>query len=72
MNGENKNIIKCDFCDTGAVINFQKAWMRFTIDKNGEYREDRKFLACDLEEPIEGDNIHLCKEHSEKWLKGEI
>lgn len=65
-------IMKFNFCNMSAVVNFQKVWTRFTIDKNGRYKEDQNFCAMDIEEPVERDNIHLCKKHSEEWLKGEI
>ncbi len=64
--------MKCDFCDFGATINFQKIWKKFTIDKKGEYKEDRKFNGGDFEEPIETDKVHLCKKHEKDWLKGKI
>ena len=67
-----KNFIKCDFCSLAATANFQKVWTKFAIDKNGKYREDKKFRGGDFEEPIGEDNIHLCKKHLDKWLKGEI
>lgn len=71
---KNKNgiLIKCDFCSAAAVVNFQKVWIRFTIDKNYRYREDKNFDCLDIEEPMEWDNIHVCEKHSEKWLNGEI
>ncbi len=64
--------MKCHFCDLRAITNFQKVWIRFVVDKNDNYREDKNFSGGDLEEPIGDDNLHLCKEHSEKWLNGKI
>lgn len=64
--------MKCDFCDLAAIANFQKIWTKFTIDNNGEYRKDKNFRGSDLEEPVGEDNIHLCKKHLDKWLKGKI
>ncbi|MEK7088579.1 MAG: hypothetical protein AAB913_00430 [Patescibacteria group bacterium] len=72
MKNQNKNFIKCDFCDFGAIDNFQKVWKKFTIDKKGEYKEDRKFNGGDFEEPTGGDNVHLCEKHLKKWMEGRI
>ena len=68
----NKKSIQCDFCNSLATVNFQKVWKRFIIDKNGEYKEDKNFDGSDFEQPIGEDNIHLCKRHLTKWLKGEF
>jgi len=62
----------CDFCHSTATANFQKIWRKFIIDKNGKYKKDKKFSGGDFEQPIAGDNIHLCKKHLNKWLKNEI
>jgi len=72
MAQKNKYIIKCDFCDSKAVVNFQKIWVKFIIDKNGRYIKDNKFRGEDFEQPINADNVHLCEKHLEKFLKGEI
>lgn len=72
MKKQYKNFMNCDFCNLEAIVNFQKIWEKFIIDKNGRYREDRKFNGGDFEESIEWDNIHLCKKHSKQWIKGEI
>lgn len=68
----NKNLIQCDFCNSLATINFQKVWKKFIIDKNGDYKEDKNFDGGDFEQSINEDNIHLCKRHLTKWLKGKI
>lgn len=60
--GKNKHM-KCDYCKTEAVINYQKVWSKFKIDKSGIYKKIRAFDALDIEEPIENDNIHLCQRH---------
>lgn len=54
--------MKCDFCNLSTVVNFQKVWTSFTIDKN--------FDCLDTEEPVKENNIHLCEKHSEQWLYG--
>jgi len=66
------SFVKCDFCDSKASFNFQKIWKKFIIDKNGRYKEDKKFCGSDFEQPMGEDNVHLCKKHLEKWIKGEI
>jgi len=69
---KNNQYIKCDYCKRKAVVNFQKIWVKFTIDKNGKYRKDTKFLGEEFEQPMNEDNIHLCKKHLKKFLNGEI
>ena len=64
--------INCDFCKRKAIVNFQKTWKKFAIDKDGWYKEDKEFCGADIEEPIDEENVHLCKIHSEKWLMAEI
>jgi len=64
--------MKCDLCKLRAVVNFQKVWTKFRIDKNDNYREDKNFSGFDVEEPIERDNVHLCRRHSGQWLNGEV
>lgn len=63
--------MECDFCKRGAVVNFQKVWIKFEIDRNDNYKEDKNFDCLDVEEPIEDDNLHLCEVHSKRWLGGE-
>ena len=72
MSKKNKNSIKCDFCNLRAIFNFQKVWVKFTIDKKGRYKKDKKFCSEDFEQPINENNIHLCKMHLEKFIKEEI
>ena len=64
--------MKCDYCDSKAIVNFQKIWVKFIIDKRGKYKKDLKFCGEDFEQPINKDNIHLCKKHLEKFIKGEM
>jgi hypothetical protein len=54
------------------VVNFQKIWVKFIIDKNGEYKQDNNFYGAEFEQPTEEDNVHLCKRHLKEFLKGEI
>lgn len=72
MAKKNKNIIRCDLCNSRAIVNFQKVWVKFIIDKNGEYKKDKNFHGEDFEQPMNEDNIHLCKKHLEKFLRGEL
>ena len=72
MNNKNKNFAKCDFCKSPAVANFQKVWVKFNINKKGEYKKDKTFDTFDFSEPINKDNIHLCKKDIEKWINEEI
>lgn len=69
-----KNIIglQCDFCESRAVANFQKIWVKFIIDKKGKYKKDTNFRGEDFEEPIENNNLHLCKKHLKRFIEGEI
>ena len=69
---KNNQYIKCDYCKRKAVVNFQRIWVKFIIDKNGKYRKDTKFLGEEFEQPMNEDNIHLCKKHLKKFLNGEI
>ncbi len=64
--------MKCDYCKTEAVINYQKVWTKFKIGKKGMYKKILAFDALDVEEPIENDNIHLCQKHEKVWLEGKI
>ena len=64
--------MKCDYCESKAVVNYQRVWARFTIDKNENYKKDTKFDGADIEGPTDEDNIHLCKKHEKEWLEGEI
>lgn len=72
MNNQKENNIKCDFCDAGAIVNFQKVWIKFLIDKSGRYKKDKNFCSEDFEQPMNKNNRHLCEKHLESFLKGEI
>jgi len=72
MKSKNFISIKCDYCEEIAIVNFQKIWIKFIIDKNGNYKKDTKFDGENFEQPINNENIHLCKKHLKKFLKGKI
>ena len=58
----------CDYCKKTAVINFQKMWIAWALDKKGNYTSKYKF-----EDSREDDeNLHLCQKHAEKWRRGEL
>ena len=61
--------MKCDYCDSEAVVNYQKTWIRFDINKNEEYIQDLKFNGADVECISINENFHLCKKHEECGLK---
>lgn len=64
--------IKCDFCNLDAKFNLQKIWTKFEINENGRYKEDKNFRGCDIEEPVDKDNVHLCARHLDKWINDKI
>jgi hypothetical protein len=64
--------MKCNFCDSEAVVNYQKTWIRFDIKKNEEYILDLKFNGIDIGEISINENFHLCKKHEKMWIEDEI
>lgn len=68
----------CDHCDKPAVANFQKMWVRWKVYRNGDYsktaRMDYDAVAKmnEWDEPTGENNIHVCAEHEEKLLNGEL
>ena len=70
MNKE--NFIKCYYCNKNSRFNLQKVWVKYNIDKKGNYNEDKNFDTFDIEEPIDDDNLHLCKSCFENWSNGKI
>ena len=60
-------MILCDKCSAPAVVNYQKVWAKYPIF-NGEYQAAEVMseweASCQLE-----DNVHLCAEHEQEWLK---
>jgi hypothetical protein len=60
----------CDFCGELAVVNYQKLWHKWNIDKAGDYEEDTNELLDN--EPTGRDNLHLCEKHHKEYLAGNI
>ena len=48
----------------------QTVWVKYNIDEEGNYNEDKIFDTFDIEEPVNNDNLHLCKSCFENWLNG--
>lgn len=69
---DEKNFIKCDFCDKNSSFNLQKVWVKYNIDTKGNYNIDKNFDTFNIEEPVNGDNLHLCKSCFENWSNGKM
>lgn len=67
MGNKKENNTKCDFCNAGAIVNFQKVLVKFLIDRSGKYKKDKNFCSEDFKQPTNEDNVHLCKEHLENF-----
>ena len=52
---------KCDDCNKKAVVNYQTTWVKYNIDKKGNYDEG-EILYYDGNE-----NKHFCKKCGEEW-----
>ena len=63
--------MKCDYCNKPATVNYQKVWVKWNIDKKGNYSKNFK-TVFDIDEPVGDNNVHLCGEHEKKFLKGEL
>lgn len=67
---------RCDHCDKPAVANFQRVWVRWEVRRNGDYSKHPSYEGARQlnrnDEPTGDDNIHVCAEHEEKLLDGEI
>lgn len=67
---------KCDHCDKQAVANFQRVWVRWGVNPSGSYSKLPSYEAArELnrnDEPTDENNIHVCADHEEKLLDGEI
>ena len=63
--------MKCDYCNEKAIINYQKVWVRYRVQKDGGYELDKDFNGCDVE-PTYDSNFHLCKRHENDWLEGKV
>ena len=62
--------MECDFCKLNAVVNYQKTWVKYKINKNDSYKFDADFNGLDVEDISINENFHLCRKHSEQWLDG--
>jgi hypothetical protein len=60
----------CDYCSKSAVRNYQRIWHVFTVSRSGRYLAER--VDYDLEEPVDDNNLHLCRQHEEAFLAGEL
>ena len=65
-------MIECDYCKQPAVRNYQKIWVSWKINQKDESYSKEPELELDIEESQDEENIHLCKEHLELWLKNEL
>ena len=62
----------CEFCgkEIEKGYNVQKVWIAWEYDgKNDEYGDTPEFL-WDYEEPVDDENLHVCKECFLKHIKG--
>lgn len=60
--------MKCDRCDETAIVNYQKVWKKFDINKDEDYFENKEFEPLDIDEPTGDDNLHFCKEHDDMFM----
>jgi NADH dehydrogenase/NADH:ubiquinone oxidoreductase subunit G len=67
-----ENFIKCDYCDKNSKCNLQKIWVKYDINEKGNYSEDKNFDTFNIEEPMNENNLHLCRSCFENWLNGKI
>jgi hypothetical protein len=67
-----KIFIKCHYCNKNSNFNLQKIWIKYNIDKKGNYTEDKNFDNFDIEEPINNDNLHMCKNCFKSWINEKI
>jgi len=71
-NSSNDITIKCDYCEKPAVRNYQRIWVSWKVyQKDGSYSKNPR-LELDVEEPTGENNYHLCEEHEEQFLNGDI
>lgn len=62
----------CDNCGKKeATINFQKVWISWKIESNGDYSTVPE-MEYDVEEPIDEENQHLCEDCEELFRDGKI
>lgn len=61
--------ITCDNCEKEAVANYQDVIVRFAVNHDGSYGKmevSEDFSAGDAV------NRHLCQEHEEQYIAGDI
>lgn len=67
---------KCDFCSKKPIANYQKVWVRWVMTPDGDYASKPDYNGAselnDMDEPTDGNNIHVCKKHEEKLLNGDL
>lgn len=68
--------MNCDHCKKRAVVNYQKVWVRWEMTRDGGYAKEPDYdgarVLNDNDEPVGEDNVHVCAEHEQKLLDGEI
>ena len=60
----------CDYCDSPAIANYQRIWVRYSVSLNGDY--GRRMYQGQLnedDEPTDENNVHVCKRHesTQEW-----
>lgn len=63
--------MECDFCESRAIVNYQKTWVKFDIARSDRYKFDFDFNGLDIEDISFNENYHFCRKHSEQWLDKE-
>lgn len=59
--------MKCDNCKKTAKYNIEKVWVEYTINKHDEYSQRSRHV--ENQDPSEENNLHLCKQCRDEWLK---
>ena len=66
----------CNFCKKEPVANYQKVWVRWAMTKKGDYARTLDYQGAsdlnDNDEPVGEYNVHVCADHEELFLDGEI
>lgn len=66
----------CKYCDNPPVANYQKVWVRWAMTKAGDYQKHPNYEGAyylnKYDEPTGENNVHVCKEHEEKFLDGDL
>ena len=62
----------CDYCKKPPVANYQKIWVRWAINRSGEYSRLASYTKVyemnEWDEPVGDDNIHVCRDHEKELL----